>query len=162
MNMNPIGRDLGIARWMVIALCLLLSSCTKHQSLQQKNSIEEPLINNKNNILDTIIQQEAMLVDIPIPLYDERIIPSFDHTIASDTLTFGYVCPLSFTQAVDFFMNQMERYGWKHLVTFEGKDLLLQFASPDRYCTIIIKNTVTPSSTRIFIYIKKGELVSSP
>ena len=155
--MNPIGRDLVIVRCVLIVLCLLLSSCNKHQSSQRKNNIEESLNNHKNDILDTIIQQEAMLIDIPIPLYDQRIIP-FSHQITeSDTLVFGYQCPLSRTQAIEFFMNQMERYGWRHLVLFEGEESLLQFESPDRYCTVIIKNS-TSSHSSIFIYIKRASM----
>jgi len=153
--MNPIGRDLVVARCVLIVLCLLLSSCNKHQSGQRKSNIEESLVNNKNDILDTIVQQEAMLIDIPIPLYDHRIIPSSHLSAESDTLVFGYQSPLSRAQAIDFFMNQMERYGWRHLVSFDGEELLLQFESPDRYCSVIIKNS-TPSSSSIFIYIKRA------
>jgi hypothetical protein len=138
-------------------LCLLISSCTKHQSSQQKNNIDCELFNHQKNILDGIMQQEAMLVDIPIPLYDERIIPSCDFSVAADTLFFGYKSPLSRAQAQAFFMNQMERYGWQHLVSFESVELLLQFSSPDRYCTVIIKNDDNLLLSRIFIYIKKSE-----
>jgi len=139
--------------------CLLLSSCTKHQSYPQKNNVDELLIDSKNETLDTIIQQEAMLVDIPIPLYDERIIPS-DYTTETDTLVFGYKSPLSQTQAIQFFMNQMERYGWQHLVSFDSAEVLLQFESPNRYCTVIIKNDDHHSShSCIFIYVKNQVIV---
>lgn len=142
----------------MVMLCLFLSSCTKHQPSQQKNNIDQALIDNQKKILDTIIQQEAMLIDVPIPLYDERIIPSGDYSPESDTLVFGYKSPLSCAQAQDFFMNQMERYGWQHLVSFNTTESLLQFSSPDRYCTVIIKNDNHNSShSRIFIYIKKSE-----
>lgn len=140
----------------MIVFCLLLSSCTKHQSSQQKNNVDQALLNHQKNILDGIIQQEAMLVDIPIPLYDERIIPSFGLKVESDTLIFGYKSPLTCAQAQVFFMNQMERYGWQHLVSFESVELLLQFSSPDRYCTVIIKSDdVNAAHSCIFIYIKK-------
>src|SRR5438045_6362869 len=99
---------------MVIMFCVLLSSCTKHQSPQQKNNIDQQLIDGRKKVLDIIIQQEAMLVDVPIPLYDERIIPCNDSSIESDTWVFGYKSPLSCAQAQDFFMHQMERYGWQH------------------------------------------------
>ena len=146
-------------RCLMIVLCLLLSSCTRHKSSWQKNNIAQTLINDQRKILDIIVQQEAMLVDVPIPLYDERIIPS-DYSIAeSDTLIFGYKSPLACAQAQAFFMNQMERYGWQHLVSFNTAELLLQFQSPYRYCTVIIKNDDRDaSSSRIFIYIKKASL----
>jgi hypothetical protein len=155
--MNPIREDLVTVRCITIMVfCLFLSSCTKQQPLQQKSNNDQLLIDNQK-ILDLIIQQEAMLIDIPIPLYDHRIIPSDFSSFTSDTLVFGYKSPLSRAQARDFFMNQMERYGWQHLVTFDTSESLLQFASPDRFCTVIIKNDPQDSlHSSIFIYIKKA------
>lgn len=139
-------------------LCVFLSSCTKHQSSQHKNSIGQAEIDDQAKILDTIIQQEAMLIDIPIPLYDERIILSHNE-IEPNSLVFGYKSPFSRVQAREFFMNQMERFGWQHLVSFDSPDLLLQFSSPNRYCTIVIKKLESNSNhCIIFIYIKKSEL----
>lgn len=161
--MNPIRGDLVVVRCVMIMFCLLFSSCTKQQSYRQKKGIEQLRDTAQEDYLDTVIQQEAMLVDVPIPLYDERIIPSFSHAPESDTLTFGYKSPLSREQAIDFFLNQMERLGWKHLITFEGVESLLQFESPDRYCTVVIKKSdISSSSTCIFIYIKRASTDACP
>jgi hypothetical protein len=139
----------------VFLLCLLLPSCTKQQSSQQKkNSASDT---TQQYQLDDVVLKEAMLVDIPIPLYDERImLPPSDNT-EGGTLVFGYKSPLSRQQASDFFTLQMERLGWEHLVTFEGAELILQFESPDRYCTVIIKNSESSHSS-IFIYLKKASV----
>ena len=161
--MNPIRGDLVVVRCFMVLLCLLLSSCAKQNSYQHKKGIEQLFDGNQETYLDFIIQQEAMLVDIPIPLFDERIIPSFHQATESDTLTFGYKSPLSHDQVVDFFVNQMERLGWKHLVSFKGLESLLQFKSPDRYCTIVIKNSVNQSlSSLVFIYIKRASMNACP
>jgi len=141
-------------RCCIILFCLFCSSCKK-QILYKQKDIEVLVDDNKQKYLDYIIQQEAMLVDIPIPLFDERIIPSSLDDIKSDTLLFGYKSPLSKDQIIDFFLNQMERLGWKHLVSFESVETLLEFKSPDRYCTIIIKPCSSTSITCIFMYIKK-------
>src|SRR5258708_5617087 len=103
--MNPIREDLVTIRCVTIMVfCLFLSSCIKQQPLQQKSNNDQLLIDNQK-ILDLIIQQEAMLIDIPIPLYDHRIIPSdSSFCFTSDTLVFGYKSPLSRAQARDFFM----------------------------------------------------------
>lgn len=143
-----------ITRCIAIIVCLLLPSCSKHRSLSQKND-DVAVDIGKKNLLDTIIKQEAMLIDIPIPLYDERIISS-QELLESDVLVFGYKSSLSRAQAREFFMTQMERLGWQHLVSFETVELILQFSSPDRYCTVIIKNADQQSSSDIFIYIKKN------
>lgn len=154
--MNPRGWDLVFVRYMMIVLCLLLSSC-KHQSSRQKSksNVGQLMSNNRNALFDTIIQQEAMLIDIPIPLYDERIIP-YPFLIESDTLVFGYKSSLSPIQLVDFFLHQMERFGWQHLVSFEAAEILMQFQSPDRYCTVVIKNGEQEHGSSIFIYIKRA------
>ena len=139
-----------------IVFCLFLSSCVKRQTSQPKVEVDHAEIDRQKEILDVIIRQEAMLVDILIPIYDERIIQSCDDVARLDTLFFGYKSPLSCSRAHDFFMTQMERYGWQHLVSFEVTDLLLQFASPYRYCTIIIKKSDDNSAhSSIFIYIKR-------
>jgi hypothetical protein len=135
--------------------CLLLSSCTKQQSRQHKKSVIKLIDNSQIGLLDMIVQQEAMLVDIPIPLYDERIIIPPSDKPEGGTLVFGYKSPLSYEQATNFFITQMERLGWKHLVTFDGIESILQFESPDRYCTVIIKNHNTSHSS-IFIHLKKA------
>jgi len=160
--MNPIRGDLVVVRCLMIMFCLLLSSCTKQSSYRQKKGIEQSVDNIQVNRLDLIIQQEAMLVDIPIPLFDERIIPLSSDTIESDTLSFGYKSPLSRDQVIDFFLKQMERLGWKHLVSFESTETLLQFKSPDRYCTIVIKNYSSLTSSSIFIYIKRASTDACP
>lgn len=125
--------------------------------MQKKNDNENGVKAYRQDIIDTIVKQEAMLVDIPIPIYDEHIISVCDTSIKSDVLVFAYKSPLSRIQAQDFFMTQMERLGWQHLVSFETVELILQFSTPDRYCTVIIKNTDSQSlSSDIFIYIKKA------
>jgi len=140
---------------------LLLSSCTKQQRPQKKKSVTQlSESDNAKHRVDDILQQ-VMLVDVPIPLYDERImIPPSDIT-AGGTLVFGYKSPLQKDQAIDFFVTQMERLGWKHLVTFEGEEVILQFESPDRYCTVVIKN-ISSSHSSIFIHLKKASTEACP
>lgn len=159
--------DLVVVRYLAIMVCLLFSSCTKQSCQKQKQDIEIVVVDDshveqdnhdQNDYLDRIIQQEAMLVDVPIPLFDERIIPSSSDIIDSDTLLFGYKSPLSKDQAIDFFLKQMERLGWEHLVSFESvTETLLQFKSPDRYCTVIIKNDEL-SGLSIFMYTKRASM----
>jgi len=157
--MNCIRGDwAGVRYCLILLLCVLFPSCTKQQSGNSTSQIEKPIVVQQNNeLLDSIIQQEAMLIDIPIPLYDERIIPVSHDEIEHDTLVFGYKSPLSFVHISDFFMNQMERYGWRHLVSFDThSQSILQFKSPDRYCTVvIIKSDNQSLCLSIFIYIKK-------
>jgi len=68
-----------------IVFCLFLSSCIKRQTSQPKVEVDHAEIDRQKEILDAIIRQEAMLVDIPIPIYDERIIQSCDDVARLDT-----------------------------------------------------------------------------
>lgn len=106
-------------------------------------------------ILERVIQQEAMLVNIPLPLYDERILPVSYNDDDTSLIKLGYKSPLSLQQAIDFFMNQMERYGWRHLISFEGQESILQFENPDCYCTVVIKLRENNGSF-VFIYMKRA------
>lgn len=143
----------------------MFSSCTKRPvAIQSSNDVEKELVEQHctDALMDSISQQEAMLVDIPIPLYDCRILPTMCDEIDRDTLVFGYKSPLSYNQAVEFFMSQMERYGWRHLVSFDScVETIMQFNSPDRYCTVVIKKSASESEClSIFIYIKRAGIES--
>lgn len=160
--MTPIGGVLAIVRcFMMIVLCLSLSSCKQRHSLKAKSGSTHQSDRQNNSVyFDTIVQQEAMLIDIPIPLYDQRIIPESYQATEPDTLAFGYKSPLLPSQAIEFFINQMERYGWRHLVLFNTVfESILQFESPDRYCTVIIKGCARERfGSSIFIYIKRASV----
>jgi hypothetical protein len=160
--------DLVIVRCFVILLCLFLVSCGPKQPLhKQQQDVVELVIDDqnqnenyiKNDYFDRIIQQEAMLVDVPIPLFDERIFPTSFEEIESDTSVFGYKSPLSKDQAIDFFLKQMERLGWEHLISFKAAaEIIMQFKSPDRYCTVVIKDYCLSTHTSIFMYIKRASI----
>ncbi|HSC25445.1 MAG TPA: hypothetical protein VLB80_04500 [Candidatus Babeliales bacterium] len=157
--MNSKTEDVVRAKFFIVMFCLLLlPSCTKRYKCHQPITHDVVIDNCYSKNLAIVVQQEAMLVDISIPFYNERIIPVSCDISESDTLVFGYRSPLSCTQAIDFFNNQMERSGWKHLVSFNGVETIMQFASPNRYCTIVIKNSTLPLNSDIFIYIKRASI----
>jgi len=57
----------------------------------------------------------------------------------------------------------MERLGWKLIVLFDAQEALLQFESPDRFCTVIIKNSENNTSgSSLFIYIKRASTNACP
>src|SRR5205814_9893065 len=77
-KMNYIRGDEGIIiRCVLLFLCFILSACS--QRCVQKKAINDVEKNDvlQSTLLDRIIQQEAMLVNIPFPLYEERILLPF-------------------------------------------------------------------------------------
>ena len=121
---------------LVGLFCLLLSSCAKNSHVKQSTT------NNKHNRMpiDRVQQQEAMLVDIPIPLFDERL-PVYDpdSNLGHSTIMLGYKSSLDTNDIVDFYTKQMERLGWNCIKLFHGVESLLQFESPDRLCTVSVR-----------------------
>ena len=150
--------------WVITSIVslLLFPSCARKQKVEKKQQSVATVDFNyidqqKEAILEKIIYQEAMLTNIPIPLYDKRILPdSLDFFEHDATTILGYSSSLDSSFIVDFFMNQMERYGWKHLVSFDHKDMILIFENPDSYCLIKIKPQPR-QGTSFFVYIKKSE-----
>jgi hypothetical protein len=137
-----------------LLVCFILSACSKRSAQNKYNNDNQQHCSFQSMILERVIQQEAMLVNIPLPLYDERILPvSYDDD--ASFIKLGYKSPLSLQQAIDFFMNQMERYGWRHLVSFEGQESILQFENPDCYCTVVI-TSLEKNCSSVFIYMKRA------
>lgn len=137
-----------------LLLCFILSACSKRSAQNKYDDSSQQYCLLQSMILERVIQQEAMLVNIPLPLYDERILP-VSYNDDTSLIKLGYKSPLSLQQAIDFFMNQMERYGWRHLVSFEGQESILQFENPDCYCTVVIKSRENNGSF-VFIYMKRA------
>ncbi len=140
-------------------LLLLLGSCSKNNHVISQQSKKNWQTKNNRLPIDVVQQQEAMLVDIPIPLYDERL-PAYDPDADSknNTIMLGYKTSLTVDNVIEFYTQQMERLGWNHVKLFKGSESLLQFESPDRLCTISVRPRLKRSSgTNIFIFIGAKE-----
>jgi len=154
--MNDDRGECGVLYWQVIVLSFLLVGCSRHQ-LSEKHTDSSDIKSDylvQSALIDNIIKQEAMLVNIPLPLYDERILPSSLDTVDRDVIVLGYKSSLTPSQIIDFFLSQMERYGWKQLVLFAGFESILQFKNPDFYCTILVRS-LEKNFSSIFIYMKR-------
>jgi hypothetical protein len=156
----------GVGHYLVISIAIvsiiIFSSCAKRSVQNHENmSNNQECEYQKKIILDMVTQQEAMLVNIPIPLYDKRILPTSLDIIEKDTIVLGYESTLTLQLLITFFMSQMEWYGWKHIVSFENKENILFFENPDSHCCIIITPSEIDASS-IFIYIKRASHNSSP
>ena len=141
-----------------IVMCIMvLPSCAKRSAQKERSKIADAheLEQQRLLILDKVIQQEAMLSNVPIPLYDERILPTSLSVFEKETISLGYKSTLSVQQLIEFFMNQMERYGWKHIVTFDNEKIILLFENPDSYVCVTLQLLENYGST-IFVYTKRA------
>jgi len=109
----------------VFLLSIIISGCIKKST-------------NRPNAF-VVNQQEAKLIDIPIPLYDERLSMEASDSNRQDTAILGYRSSLAVAAIIDFYVHEMERLGWRQLALFQGTESLVQFESPERLCSISIR-----------------------
>lgn len=126
----------------IFFLCLLLTGGCKKKSINQSNF--------------SIDQEEARLIDIPMPLYDKWFSMAISEQTKQDSTIFGYRSPLSSSTIIDFYVYEMERLGWRQLALFQGAESLIQFESPTRFCSLSIRPSKLPSKqiyTDVVVFI---------
>lgn len=83
-------------------------------------------------------QIEARLIDIPIPVTSVATGASVDSRGAKLLV---YSSTLSSDNIKEFYIQEMERFGWQKEDVFEGAELLLQFKKPQRVCSVSVRPT---------------------
>lgn len=81
-------------------------------------------------------QIEARLVDIPIPVSVTPMAVSFGDR---GNKLLSYTSSLSASEIKKFYIQEMERFGWKQEYYFEGDEVLLSFKKPDRFCSVSVR-----------------------
>ena len=129
-------------------LCVLINGCTRRA------------VNRSSTLF--INQQEAKLVDIPIPLYDEWLSVESNDSNTEDNTMLGYRSSLSVDVIIDFYVHEMERLGWQQLKLFQGTESLVQFESPERLCSISIRprdiQLKHTAGTDVIIFVGKKQI----
>lgn len=154
---------------LLIVFCLFLTGCVKKESEQkiapQKSNYQSTV--HKKTVFDQsdIERQEAALLDIAIPPYQERL-PLFCEDQYSGQVVLGYYSDCKPEAQRRFFHEQMERYGWNLRREFKGPELLLEFEKPTRSCAVSIRPHLSSSffsskqsGTDIVIYVEDSSVV---
>jgi hypothetical protein len=154
--------------WLLVMLCGFLAGCVKRESEKkpapQKNSYNSAV--HKKMVFDQsdIERQEAALLDIAIPPYQERL-PLFCEDQYTGQVVLGYYSDCKPEDQRKFFHEQMERYGWNLRREFKGPELLLEFEKPTRSCAVSIRPHLSnkffsrQSGTDIVIYVEDSSVV---
>jgi len=154
--------------WVIVVACGFLVGCVKKESEQktspQKNSYQSAV--HKKTVFDLcdVERQEAALLDIAIPPYQERL-PLFSEDQYTGQVVLGYYSDCKAEDQRKFFHEQMERYGWNLRREFKGPELLLEFEKPTRSCAVSIRPHVSSSffskhnGTDIVIYVEDSSVV---
>lgn len=83
-------------------------------------------------------QIEARLVDVPIPVSVKPMAVSFGDR---GTKLLSYSSTLPAQDIKKFYIQEMERFGWRQEYYFEGEEMLLSFKKPDRFCSVSVRPT---------------------
>lgn len=120
---------------LLFCLIFLLCSCAKKEiskSIKIKTS-----------------ESEARLLDIPIPI--SRSIKS---AISQDT--YAFITTLNSKQLINFFIGEMERFGWKFVGLNDSlkSEICQFFEKPSKYASISIRSK-TSNKNEVYIFIIK-------
>jgi hypothetical protein len=89
-----------------------------------------------------IKQQEARLIDIPIPIHADSL--GFHEQKltdgTSDSLVLAYRVHLVQSEIRSFFEIEMERLGWNMIANIQEIESLLVFVKPTKVCTVSLRN----------------------
>lgn len=118
----------------VAALCML-PACRQEGS--KKNSSAAQVTKRKR-----VIEQEAQLVDVPVPIGAQAVSADAQEGLFSSTSMLTYTTQQVPDRLAEFYRQEMERLGWQHGARFNGAEQLLYFEKPGRFCVVSIRPAV--------------------
>ena len=102
-------------------------------------------------------QQEARLIDIPIPIHADSL-GFHEQQLTdgnSDSLVLAYRVHLKQPDIRSFFEIEMERLGWNMIANVQDVESLLVFAKPSKVCAVSLRNN-HPKDTNSLVVITCG------
>ncbi len=116
----------------------------------------EPFVNaNECVVTDEQYVQEAMLIDIPIPLYTHCLFVSVKEDEKNDVVL-GYQTPVSTEELIHFYTYEMERFGWIQTKFFQCNEQLMCYETPSRICIISLRKSVQQTG-HVDLFIFTGQ-----
>lgn len=98
---------------------------------------------------------EAKLMDIPIPLEVKPINSCFSQDPHEDSCSLGY-CVNSTTEDIEqFYLQEMDRLGWKKTFSIHGFEDLIGFEKPTRFSLISLRPDPKVDTIRLIIFTGK-------
>jgi hypothetical protein len=153
----------GIWFLFVCLIPILCTSCvmSKKPCADRVAVIAEDVVelSSKKRVFDVreAEYQEAALIDVPIPLYTQRL-PVVTNDQHGSQVVLGYYSLIEPTSLVTLYQDQMERQGWNLVRSFVGTEALLHFEKPTRACSVSIRPHATlfgkAAGTDLVIYLE--------
>jgi hypothetical protein len=100
--------------------------------------------------LQAFREQEARLIDIPIPFGSKPLKRFTEQAQASERIMLGYENEMPACALYNFYVQEMERLGWQQEFTFNGPEFFLLFSRPGNVSAISIRPHTTNSEIIIY------------
>lgn len=131
-------------RIILTAILLFISGCSQRQQILKKNSVVNhdmccETISDINDMVTMVNEQEAKLIDIPIPLNVIPIPFYFMKNSSECGTTLGYESTSNAEELLPFFTQEMERLGWKMRALSTTSESLMYCEKPTRFCAISLR-----------------------
>ena len=128
--------------WIIISGLIFLSGCS-YQNMSKNKILGSEDSNAKkqrssSEILAVIAEQEAKLMDVPIPLDARPLVSYFDESDEKGC-SLGYTSDTSQEEVAFFYTQEMERLGWLQTVACETVESILIFEKPGRFCIVSLR-----------------------
>jgi len=112
----------------VVLAVFLLSGCAPKKEVQEHTAYWQ--------------QYQARLYDIPIAVYAQPIKEYCITCADSDqAIQLGYQTSLSSQSVAQFYAQEMERLGWFAYGAVAGKEQVMQFEKPRRFCIVSVRSS---------------------
>ena len=134
------------------------SSCeSDHRALQYARyedfSRDSWVKRNSYNSIDSLRQQEARLIDIPVPVHADPL--NFNGNQLNgeekDSLVLAYRVYSTKQDVRSFFVLEMERLGWNMIADIEGLESLLVFIKPTKVCTVSMRTNYEQEASSLIV-----------
>jgi len=101
-----------------------------------------------------IREQEARLMDIPLPL-DGEALPAYflENKDSFPTTSLAYQSSVPRADLLVFYKEEMERFGWKKKSESDLLEVFLYFEKPERFCAISLRPSPTKDEDTIIVIL---------
>jgi hypothetical protein len=127
--------------WWCIAFIVLCNGCKKNCLQKKFQTISTSLVTiSEEKEYEQFKEYEAQLSDVPFPLKEKAgSCLLHDDESGEDKSILRFVSHNTGAELIQFYEHEMERYGWNLCYTSTGKESLLLFEKPSRWCIFSIR-----------------------
>jgi len=148
--------------WLMSVSLLLLPSCFSRRACNKKDILLQDFPCNtqiksgedsSSPDFSFIREQEARLMDIPLPLDAEPLPVYFlENKDVVSTTSLAYKSMVLREDLLTFYQEEMERCGWQKKAESDLLEVFLYFEKPERFCSISLRpSPIASEDIRIVI-----------